>query len=312
MKALNIKVTIIETMLSSRQLGYLTKLSREKELDLDRASALLNFEKERTKKELYKLKIEKAIFSPAKGRYIAIAPERWLRITQIINTHPSLSEIVDNLLPFLNELQLFVVYGSIVDKKERDKRDIDIILVVPKEIKEKIEKALGGMEKLDLHILTTEKFIANLNFEPLLLKQAVNKGVIILGDGLAELIRGYKIPKEKISEYLELTESAIQINRKMLNFKIDDGIIGAICYSCFLRARLLCILETGSADYETVRNKLNEFVKDKKLVKKAFEVYRNEKKDGRKAYAMSKKELVKLVDALEDLLQEVKDVKKEN
>ncbi len=244
--------------------------------------------------------MQKEIFRINLERLIVIKP--WLK------NNLNLNLLIDRIYPFILDISLFILYGSLINKEDSF-ADIDVIFAIHKKdkniIKDKLKDLLKKKE-FDIKILATENIKNDLIYEPLLLKQAVKNGTVLIRDDLKRLIEEYKIPKRKILEYLESTKNIIDKERKLLELGIDNGIIGAICYSVGLRARLLCILENpNQAKITRTKRRFNEFVNDYQLVEKVFEIYKIEKQDKRKRYKMTKFELTKIFISLNNFLKVV-------
>ncbi len=180
-----------------------------------------------------------------KGQYLINNPTKWFAATSLFETivPQRAPAILSEILPFINEIETFLLFGSYARGEETPESDIELLIVVTGDsTKTALLSRLKSIKDIDptilspceIQVLLQQSDIHNL----LLLKTAMLEGKILWGGKQLSEIAASPLSKEQIRSFITET---LDMEQKYLAL-LKEGKIDFLSYSGFLRARSLAFI----------------------------------------------------------------------
>ncbi len=197
--------------------------------------------------DLHLLMKNHCVESIQKGQYFINNPTKWFAATSLFETIVPLraAEILPDILPNVNNVDTFMLFGSYARGEETPESDIEVFLVVSSDsTKTTLLSHLKKVKEIDptilspgeIKVLLEQRDIHNL----LLLKTAILEGKVIWGGKELSEIAVAPISKELIRSFLSET---LGMEQKYLAL-LKEGKSDFLSYSGFLRARSLAFVSS--------------------------------------------------------------------
>ncbi len=182
-----------------------------------------------------------------KGQYLINNPTKWFAATSLFETiiPQRASAILQEILPFINNVETLMLFGSYVRGEETPESDIELFIVVADDVlKTTLLSRLKTIKEIDptivspgeLKVLLQQRDIHNL----LLLKTAMLEGKILWGGKDLSEIAANPLSKDQIRSFLAET---LDMEQKYLGL-LKEGKVDFLSYSGFLRARSLTFISS--------------------------------------------------------------------
>ena len=299
-KRFKYNVTIFVTMTSSGDITRYQKLYEEvheRTFSTPEVAEHLSMSLGHAKVFLHRLTKALAASRIARGTYVLTEPVRWFQVQGAMGNHPELGAFFERLGPALNDLDLVVLHGSLARGESTPQSDIDLLIVTrnPSKIKSSTQYSVNA--------LTPHEFYEQLHQDPLFLYAALYEGTLILGDSLADFVKGLGIDRELLREKLLQSLAMNRQWHKLLETGADQETEWNAIYSATLRLRTSFITRSLLYGASWKRDELEaEFLRyynDAVRFKKYYGIYekiRDGKKVSEKTHRNAVKKYVRAVE----------------
>ncbi|HLC63010.1 MAG TPA: DUF2080 family transposase-associated protein [Candidatus Nanoarchaeia archaeon] len=225
---------------------------------------------------------------------IVYTPKAWIG-REVVITLPKRSlkeEILDFLLPSLENIQGIYLYGSHARNEQEEGSDIDILIIAD----EKFSIERKGFE---ISIVTKEGFIQNMQSNPFLVL-IVKEAKPILNKKLLEELKS-SIPKHLDKSFvLETIRSVIKINEEFISQENENFQNYACIYSLMLRLREMYMLKCIEKNISYHKKQFKEELKRKGISRPntLYSIYQTIRNNQPAKNKIKKQEVEKLLSLL--------------
>ena len=214
------------------------------------------------------------------------------------------SEVLEFLMPYLDNILGVYLYGSYARNEQTFDSDVDIFVVSSAKLK--IIDKIGNYSIISL---TLDEINETLENNAILILPILKEAKAIINLDLLERYRGCKFTKRNIKGFIDSSLHILELNKKGLELNFE---VGSIVYSLILRIRGLLMIKIILADKLYSKSYLFNFLENNNLskdkVEELYKIYSNERNNIRviKSDVINKEDLAKLIIITEKLLQDAK------
>jgi len=163
-------------------------------------------------------------------------------------------DIIKILEDQLQNIKGIYLTGSHARNEQTEKSDIDIIAIT-NDINKKIEKG-----KYNILLLSEKSLSDTLEKNILPLLPMIKEAKTLINSSLLEKYQKTKITKKNIKAYLEITESALEINRSFIELE-EKNVSDSIAYSLIISLRSADIIDCLKTNKKWTNKDLKMLIK---------------------------------------------------
>jgi predicted nucleotidyltransferase len=164
----------------------------------------------------------------------------------------------------LSHIQGIYLCGSHAKGEQTIESDIDILVITDDKIKSKNQK----IEVYDIVFATLDEIKTTLKENPLMIYPLIRGCKPLINAELIQELKKPDIKKSNTKWFIETTESALKLNKKLLEY--EDSNTNEIVYSLIMRLRGLYILETMINQKLYTKRGFLKFIQTEKLNKETI------------------------------------------
>ena len=213
------------------------------------------------------------------------------------------SEVLEFLMPYLDNILGVYLYGSYARNEQTIDSDVDILVVASAKL-----KIIDKIDNYSIISVTLEEIDKTLENNAVLILPILKEAKTLINSGLLERYSGYKFPKMNIKGFIDSSLYALELNKKGLELNFE---LGSVVYSLILRIRSLLMIKLILADRLYSKSYLFNILENNNLPKNKIEalykIYFNEKNNIRvkESNIIKNGDVVKLLTIAEKLLRDV-------
>src|SRR3989344_8018928 len=172
-----------------------------------------------------------------------LLPKNWIngkaRIELIEKPIDIKKDVLEILDPYLQNIEGIYLIGSYAREEQTKKSDVDI-LVITNKINKKIKKG-----KYEIILISKEKVESALEKNILPILPMLKEAKPLVNSSLIEKYKKTQLTKRNLKPHIELTKSALGINREFINFdeEMESNSGDSVAYSLILRLREMYIVD---------------------------------------------------------------------
>jgi len=227
-----------------------------------------------------------------------LLPKNWIngkaRIELIEKPIDIKKDVLEILDPYLQNIEGIYLIGSYAREEQTKKSDVDI-LVITNKINKKIKKG-----KYEIILISKEKVESALEKNILPILPMLKEAKPLVNSSLIEKYKKTQLTKKNLKSHIELTKSALGINREFINLdeEMESNSGDSVAYSLILRLREMYIVDFLIKNKIPTKKELFNLIKKVSGSLKAYEGYLRVKNNEKDKNELPIEESIKLYDYL--------------
>ena len=227
-----------------------------------------------------------------------LLPKNWIngkaRIELIEKPIDIKKDVLEILDPYLQNIEGIYLIGSYAREEQTKKSDVDI-LVITNKINKKIKKG-----KYEIILISKEKVESALEKNILPILPMLKEAKPLVNSSLIEKYKKTQLTKKNLKSHIELTKSALGINREFINLdeEMESNSGDSVAYSLILRLRETYIVDCLIKNKIPIKKELLNLIKKVSGSLKAYEGYLRVKNNEKDKNELPIEESIKLYDYL--------------
>ena len=208
-----------------------------------------------------------------------ILPREWLNgkakielVEKPLDIKKDVLEILDS---YLEDIIGIYLVGSYARGEQTDRSDVDVLVIT-----NKVNKTIEN-DKYYLILISEERVRKALEKNILPLLPMLKEAKTLINDKLIEKYRETLLTKKNLREHIELTKSALNVNKAMINLdkETETNCSDSVAYSLVLRLRETYLVECLMKNKMWSNRELLKMIKDISSSLKSYEGYLRVKDD---------------------------------
>jgi len=212
------------------------------------------------------------------------------------------SDILEILKPFLENILGIYVYGSYARNEQTIDSDVDVLVVVSKQV-----KITHKINDYSLVFVTLEDLEKTLDENAILLLPLLKEVKTVINPDLLKKYESYRFTRRNTKIFLESCKDVIRLNKKGIELDFD---VGSIVYSLILRIRALFMIKEIMKNRSYSKSSFFYFLKSNGInnVNELYSIYSKEREGFKvkESKVVKKDDLMKLLDMAENMIKELK------